>query len=186
MGTEDFLAARACKPDAILLPKVDTPQDIEDATYALSETDAPDPVRLWAMIETARGMMNLGAIRELGLRPSTRLDCFVTGMNDLVKETGLDVLDGVSNQFRDLEALADECEQEQSLGFDGKMSIHPAQIEAANRVFLRGQMRLPRQGRLSKHSHGPKTKPSVSSRSMGRWSSGRIWNKLKRFWRRRL
>ena len=48
---------------------------------------------------------------------------------------GLDMLDGVSNDFRDLDAFARECAEGAAMGFDGKTLIHPAQIEPANRAF---------------------------------------------------
>jgi len=159
-GAEDLIAARACRPDAILLPKVDTPRDVLDANDALDEMDAPASLKLWAMVETPRAMLNLGAIAELGRDPSARLECFVAGTNDLVKETGvlatadrrylmpwlmqmvlaaraggLDMLDGVSNDFRDAEAFARECGEARAMGFDGKTLIHPAQIGPANAVF---------------------------------------------------
>ena len=54
-GGEDLLAARACRPDAILLPKVETPYDITGVAEILEETDASENIRLWAMIETPRG-----------------------------------------------------------------------------------------------------------------------------------
>jgi citrate lyase subunit beta/citryl-CoA lyase len=159
-GAEDLIAARACRPDAILLPKVDTPRDVLDANDALDEMDAPASLKLWAMVETPRAMLNLGAIAELGRDPSARLECFVAGTNDLVKETGvlatadrrylmpwlmqmvlaaraggLDMLDGVSNDFRDAEAFTRECGEARAMGFDGKTLIHPAQIGPANAVF---------------------------------------------------
>ena len=156
-GTEDLLAARACMPDAILLPKVDDAGDIRAAAEALAETDAPQTLRLWAMAETPRFLLNAAGIAELGRNPNNRLDCFVTGTNDLVKETGisagqgrqylqplltqiviaaraggLDAIDGVYNDFRDEDGLAAECAQGAALGFDGKSLIHPAQIGIAN------------------------------------------------------
>lgn len=159
-GTEDLLAARGCLPDAILLPKVDTPRDIHDADDALDQTDAPKGLRLWIMIETPKAMLNLGALAELGRDRASRLGCFVAGTNDLVKETGvlatadrryivpwllqmvlaaraggLDVLDGVSNDFRDLAAFEQECMQGAAMGFDGKTLIHPAQIDPALKAF---------------------------------------------------
>jgi len=48
---------------------------------------------------------------------------------------GLDVIDSVSNDFSDIAAFEAECRQGRSMGFDGKMLIHPAQIEPANRYF---------------------------------------------------
>lgn len=156
-GTEDFLAARAIRPDAILVPKVDGPRDILDVDAALDETDAPPSLRLWAMIETARGVLNAGAIAELGRDPAARLSCLVAGTNDLVKETrvaernnllpwlmqlvlaaragNLTALDGVSNDFRDLKAFGRECAEARAMGFDGKTLIHPAQIAPANSAF---------------------------------------------------
>ncbi|NMG38076.1 HpcH/HpaI aldolase/citrate lyase family protein [Chelativorans sp. ZYF759] len=159
-GTEDFLAARGAMPDAILLPKVEGPVDILMAEEALEQTDAPEKLALWAMVETPRGMIELPALAAGARRPFSRLGCLVAGTNDLVKETGLkpgpgranlmpwllqmvlaaragglDVLDGVSNDFRDLDAFATECRQGAELGFDGKTLIHPAQIEVALAAF---------------------------------------------------
>ncbi len=48
---------------------------------------------------------------------------------------GLDMLDGVSNDFRDAEAFTRECGEARAMGFDGKTLIHPAQIGPANAVF---------------------------------------------------
>jgi citrate lyase subunit beta / citryl-CoA lyase len=157
-GADDLQAAIACEPDGILLPKVETPRDILEAGDVLDEV--PDTLRLWAMIETPRALLNLGAIAELGRDPAARLSCLVAGTNDLVKETGilatpdrryltpwlmqmvlaaraggLDVLDGVSNDFRNLDAFAGECSEAAAMGFDGKTLIHPDQIEPANRIF---------------------------------------------------
>ena len=159
-GEADLAAALAARPDAILLPKVESPADIQGALDWLAERDAPDELRLWAMIETPRGVVNGPAIAETGRTSGGRLDCFVVGLNDLRKETGvpafpgrtylvpwlmqillaargsgLDVIDAVFNDFRDPEGFEAECRQGRDMGFDGKMLIHPAQIDAANRHF---------------------------------------------------
>ncbi|MFC3326514.1 HpcH/HpaI aldolase/citrate lyase family protein [Mesorhizobium cantuariense] len=159
-GADDLLAAASCEPDGILLPKVDTPRDLLEAGDVLDDNFAPDGVKLWAMIETPKALLNIGAIAELGRDQASRLVCFVAGTNDLIKEAGvlatpdrrylvpwlmqmvlaaraggIDMLDGVSNDFRDLEAFAHECTEAAAMGFDGKSLIHPAQIEAANRAF---------------------------------------------------
>jgi len=157
-GTEDLLAACACRPDAILVPKVNTPRDIQDVDEALDEVDAD--LKIWAMIETPKAILNLGHIAELARDRGARLSCFVAGTNDLAKEIGLkvtpdrrylspylaqivvaaraggiDVLDGPRNDFRDLQAFAAECAEAAGFGFDGKTLIHPAQIEPANAAF---------------------------------------------------
>ncbi|SFI50425.1 HpcH/HpaI aldolase/citrate lyase family protein [Aerobium aerolatum] len=159
-GADDLAMARQCRPDAILLPKVETARDVLDANDMLDELDARASLWLWAMVETPRAMLNLGAIAALGRDRSARLACLVAGTNDLVKDTGilatpdrrylvpwlmqmvlaaragdLDILDGVSNDFRDLDALGHECVEGRNMGFDGKTLIHPAQIDLANNAF---------------------------------------------------
>lgn len=159
-GTEDLLAARAAQPDAILIPKVDTPEALMGVADALAETDAPDTLRLWAMIETPLGVINAAAIAALRLSGRVGLDCLVVGTNDLFKETGLSgtsardhghpwlmqivlaaragriaALDGVFNDHSDIEGCKAECRQGAAMGFDGKTLIHPSQVAPANAAF---------------------------------------------------
>lgn len=159
-GADDLSAVGALEPDAILLPKVDTPRDILEAGDALDEAFVPHSVKLWAMIETPKALLNIGAIAELGRDPASRLACLVAGSNDIAKETGirtvpdrrylvplllqivvaaraggLAALDGVVNDFRDAFRLASECAEAAAMGFDGKTLIHPDQVAAANQAF---------------------------------------------------
>ncbi len=159
-GEQDLAALVSVPVDALLLPKVESPQDIQAVADFLSDNDAPETLRLWAMIETPRGVLNAAAIAETGRTRGGRLDCFVPGTNDLRKETGvpdapgrpylvpwlmqillaargsgLDVIDAVFNDFRDGQGYEAECAQGRAMGFDGKMLIHPAQIGPANDHF---------------------------------------------------
>ena len=159
-GADDLTLAASLAPDAILLPKVDKPRDILEANDVLDEADVPTSTALWAMIETPRAMLNIGAIAELGRDRASRLSCFVAGTNDLVKETGtrdtpdrrylmpwlmqmvlaaraggIDMLDGVFNDFRNLDGFTRQCEDAAAMGFDGKTLIHPSQIDPANAAF---------------------------------------------------
>ncbi|MGR3503051.1 HpcH/HpaI aldolase/citrate lyase family protein [Pseudaestuariivita sp.] len=147
---EDVAAVREMDCDAVLLPKVNRPFDIETLAEALPG------VTLWAMIETAEGVMNAQSIAQA----HPQLGGFVLGTNDLAKElgcrpradrlplmqslqmallaaraAGLVAVDGVFNAFRDTDGLAEECRQGLDLGFDGKTLIHPAQLETANDIF---------------------------------------------------
>jgi (3S)-malyl-CoA thioesterase len=150
-GREDAqaMAAVAGSFDALLVPKVNGPGDL-DAVAAL----VPGVV-LWAMMETAAGLLNAGAIAA-----HPRLRGMVMGTNDLARELGsrhrsdrlpmqaglglcllaarahgLVIVDGVYNAFKDDEGLRAECEQGRDMGFDGKTLIHPAQLEIANACF---------------------------------------------------
>jgi citrate lyase subunit beta/citryl-CoA lyase len=157
-GKDDLAAAVAAAPDAILLPKPGSGADIVAAADALKT--APEKTRLWAMIETPLAILNVQDIAAASRLSGTRLACFVMGTNDLVKETradlsssrrpalywlsatvtaarayGLDVLDGVYNNFKDADGFKRECVHGRALGFDGKTLIHPDQVAVANRVF---------------------------------------------------
>jgi (3S)-malyl-CoA thioesterase len=149
-GREDVTAFAAHpEAEAILIPKVNGPADL-DAVAALA---AGKP--LWAMMETARGMLNAAAIAA---HPA--LQGMVMGTNDLAKELGSRhrpdrlplqaglglcllaakaegrvIVDGVYNAFKDEAGLQAECAQGRDMGFDGKTLIHPAQIDIANAAF---------------------------------------------------
>jgi citrate lyase subunit beta / citryl-CoA lyase len=48
---------------------------------------------------------------------------------------GLDVLDGVYNNYKDLDGFRRECGDGRMLGMDGKTLVHPDQVAIANEVF---------------------------------------------------
>ena len=148
-GAEDARAVCEMQADAVLLPKVGSPEDL-DALSAITG-DLP----LWAMMETPRGMRNAAAIAA-----HPKLAGFVMGTNDLAKDLnsrfrpdraplmtslglcllaakaeGVIIIDGVYNAYLDDEGLAAECAQGRDMGFDGKSLIHPAQVAIANAAF---------------------------------------------------
>ena len=159
-GLDDLAAAAQARPDAVLLPKPNTATEIDDATDAMRRAGAPEAVKLWAMVETPLAILNIRDLAGAAQHAGGRLTCLVLGTNDLVKETraeldagrtaalywlsaavtaarayGLLVLDGVYNNFKDLDGLEREAQQGRMLGFDGKTLIHPGQIATANQVF---------------------------------------------------
>ncbi len=148
-GRSDAEAVTKMACDAVLLPKVSSPDDLN--ALAAITGDLP----IWAMMETPRGMLNAAAIAAHPL-----LQGMVMGTNDLAKELqvrfrpdrlplmaglgqcllaakaeGIIIVDGVYNAFKDTEGLAAECEQGRDMGFDGKTLIHPAQVDVANAAF---------------------------------------------------
>ncbi|MBO9726506.1 MAG: CoA ester lyase [Novosphingobium sp.] len=155
-GAADLAAIAASRADAVLVPKVNSPEDI--ARYDAALSDAAPQMQLWTMIETCESVGNLPAIAAMAR--TTRLSLWIMGTNDLAKEMraqltpcrtpflpflamavaaarthGLTILDGVCNEFRDLAVFEAEARQGLMFGFDGKSLIHPAQIEPCNAVF---------------------------------------------------
>ena len=159
-GMDDLRAAASVAPDAILVPKVSNAGDIVTVSKVLDAIAAPEKTRVWAMMETPSSVLNARFIAALGADKETRLVCLVMGTNDLLKESraramhnriavvpwlamtivaarayGLDVLDGVYNDFRDEAGFREECEHGRTLGMDGKTLIHPSQVVPCNQVF---------------------------------------------------
>lgn len=157
-GPDDLAAAIEARPDAIVLTKVDNPIDIARAGAAIRAAGAA-PIPVWAMIETPFALLN---IRDIAAFEDAHgpLAAFVLGTNDIAKELrlrpagdrtsmlaflsacvlaarahDLDVIDGVYNDFSDLEGLRAECRHGRDLGMDGKTLIHPGQIAVANEAF---------------------------------------------------
>jgi len=148
-GRDDALALAESDADAVLLPKVNGPEDID----AIADLVPNLPV--WAMIETPLGVLNSSSIAA-----HPKLEGFVMGTNDLAKDLntrfvpdrgplmtslqmcllaakahGVIALDGVYNAFKDDVGLQAECVQGRDMGFDGKTLIHPAQVAIANEAF---------------------------------------------------
>ena len=144
-GKADLAAVCAAAPDAVLLPKVESPADIHAAK---------GPLPVWAMIETPLGVLNVAAIAASGVV------CLAMGTNDLLKAIraqplpdrrnlwpalsatvlaarahGASVIDGTYNDITDDAGFAESCAQGRAFGFDGKTLIHPGQIESCNRIF---------------------------------------------------
>jgi citrate lyase subunit beta/citryl-CoA lyase len=157
---DDLTAAVAAAPDAILIPKISTPDQPERIGERLLSLHANQRTRIWAMIETPTAIFNVRAIAATAKDSETRLSGFVMGTNDLAKETrarlvpgrapmvawlttcvlaareyGIDILDGVYNDIANTEGFARECAQARDFGFDGKTLIHPNQIEPCNAAF---------------------------------------------------
>jgi citrate lyase subunit beta / citryl-CoA lyase len=153
---DDLVAACAAGPDGIVVPKVDSPEEVLGLVAAMERHGAPGHTRLWAMVETPRAVLAVGEIASA----SPRLAALVIGTNDLVKElgarhvpgraplltalslallaarrSGAAILDGVFNDVVDLDGFTAECRQGRDLGFDGKTLIHPGQVEPCNAVF---------------------------------------------------
>jgi citrate lyase subunit beta / citryl-CoA lyase len=153
---EDLAAACAAGPDGIVVPKVDSADEVRSLVAAMERHGAPARTRLWAMVETPTAVLDVGEIASA----SPRLAALVIGSNDLVKELGarhvpgraplltslslavlaarrsaVAILDGVYNDVTDLDGFEAECRQGRDLGFDGKTLIHPGQVEPCNAVF---------------------------------------------------
>jgi citrate lyase subunit beta/citryl-CoA lyase len=156
----DMAAIAPLGPDAIVIPKVNSRDEILKAAADLVAAGAPRETRLWAMIETPRAVLDIEKIASAADDPASRLEVLILGPNDIAKSTrarltpgrqallswlsagvlaarvhNIEIIDGIYNDFNDLDGLRREAEQGRDFGFDGKMLIHPSQIAPVNEIF---------------------------------------------------
>ena len=157
---DDVAMAGQAATDGILVPKVSTVEDLRLVSDRLAEVGADPALKVWAMIETARAVLDADRLAATVHEAGSRLAGFVFGPNDISRETrirmlpgratmlpmishcilatrahGLEILDGPYSDFANTDGFAQECIQARDLGFDGKTLIHPGQIDACNAIF---------------------------------------------------
>lgn len=155
-GAADLKAVARSGADAVLIPKIESAEQVRDAALRLAAAGAPPDLALWSMMETPRAILRAEEIAF----STPHLACLVMGTADLAKDlravhtrdrlplvfslslcvlaaraAGLAILDGVHFELQDEAGFAAACRQGAELGFDGKTLIHPSTIAAANQIF---------------------------------------------------
>lgn len=164
-GADDLEMVIKARPDAVLVPKVNSAEDVFAIGHRLDAAGVPESVKIWVMMETPKAMLNAAEIAGAAAAPAgRRLAVFIMGTNDLAKETrarivpgrlpmlawlthcvaaarafGLEIVDGVYNDFNNEAGFATECAEARDLGMDGKTLIHPKQVEPCNAAFSPGE-----------------------------------------------
>ncbi len=158
----DFQAVVGPWLDGIMLPKVESAAELQTADWLLAQVEreaglTEGTIDLLPIIETARGEQAMMSIATAGTRVKRlsfgagdyTLDIGRTwslGEAELLpmrhavvsvsRAAGLEPpIDSVFIHLREADAFATSCASVQALGFQGKLCIHPGQIEAANSAF---------------------------------------------------
>ncbi|GAB3694529.1 CoA ester lyase [Halorubrum pallidum] len=139
--------------DAVMLPKVESAARVDAVATLCAERGIESAV--FALVETAAGVLSA---REIAAAAPTTALAF--GAEDLAADIGasrtdegtevlyarehvvlaasaggVDALDTVYTDFEDTEGLRRDAEFAFSLGYDGKLAIHPAQIQPIMEAF---------------------------------------------------
>ena len=155
-GRDDIAAIAPTAADAILIPKVESADLVQEVERLMVAAGAADTMGIMCMMETPLGILEAASIAGA----SSRLTCLVMGTSDLVKDLnakhtperlpvltslslcvlaaraqGLAVVDGVHLDLNDAEGFEAQCRQGRDLGMDGKTLIHPKTVAAANAAF---------------------------------------------------
>lgn len=163
MEKDDIQAVLPYRPDGIVIPKMEELSQIQWASDVIEAAELNygwpvGSIRLLVDVETARGILNL---KEIASHP--RLDALIFGGEDFAASVGatrtkdatellyarqatvvaaaaygLQAIDIVTIDFKDLEALRLESEFGARLGFSGKQIIHPAQVGPVQEAFTPG------------------------------------------------
>jgi citrate lyase beta subunit len=146
------MAQWPCKPDLIILPKVESAEEVRLYDELLTNIDVPS--RLLILIESSRGILAAPKIAAA----STRVAGLAFGIADLAAElgcglswevmahqrcalisagglAGVPVIDAPHIHIKDSEGLIDECARARDFGFSGKLCIHPSQLAPVNSSF---------------------------------------------------
>ena len=157
---DDIAAVLPHHPDGIVIPKIESLGQIKWGSEIIEAAELRygwpiNSVRMLVGVETAKGILNL---REIASHP--RLDGIIFGGEDFAASVGatrsrdatellyarqavvvacaafgLQAIDIVTIDFKDLDIVRAEAEFGARLGFSGKQIIHPAQVEPVQSAF---------------------------------------------------
>jgi citrate lyase subunit beta / citryl-CoA lyase len=160
-GRDDFETIVRAKPDAIRLPKTETPEDVQEADALITQIEKQiglkqGTIKLMAAIESALGVINAYKIATA----SSRLIGIAIGAEDFITDlktkrspdgiellaarsqilfaaraAGIDALDTVFSDVDDEEGFIREVKLIKQLGFDGKSLINPRQITIVHDLY---------------------------------------------------
>jgi citrate lyase beta subunit len=158
---EDLEAALSSRPDGIVIPKVERPEQIRWASQVIASHEAQNGwpaggICLLVVVETARGIVNLAQIAAA----DPRLQAVIFGAEDFAGDIGatrtkeawevfyarsavvthaaaygLQAIDMVYIDFHDLQGLRQEALEGARLAFAGKQVIHPNQVPPVQEAF---------------------------------------------------
>jgi citrate lyase subunit beta/citryl-CoA lyase len=168
----DVVEAAGAKIDVMVVPKVHEAADVLFADRLLTQIEQHiglplGRIRLEVLIESAKGVLHAEQIAASTPRLAGLIFGVVDyagsiGARDTVREqfalyhypkaktvaaaraAGIDVVDGVTLQFRDLQQCEHDARSASQMGFDGKWAIHPDQVPVINHVFTPSQEEITR------------------------------------------
>ena len=166
---DDLRETYPAQPDGYVIPKVSSAADVQAVADWIAAQGAPvRPLALLAIIETARGVVNL---REIAGAPG--LQGLIFGAEDLTgdlgavrtidghevayaraavvvhaKAFGLQAIDSIYALLEDVDGLAADTRYILEMGYTGKLAIHPRQVAPIQTVFTPTEEEIARARRL--------------------------------------
>jgi citrate lyase subunit beta / citryl-CoA lyase len=158
----DVLQAVGARVQVLVVPKVRSVDDVRFVDRLVSQIEMrcrlpAQSIRLEVLIETASGLLQAPAIATC----TPRLDSLIFGIADFAAElgmkdfresplnflfarqqmllaaraAGIDAIDAVTVQYKDLDRVTEDAKASAALGYDGKWAIHLSQVAPIQAAF---------------------------------------------------
>lgn len=157
----DIWETAAAQPDGYVVPKAEESQEIDHISQVLTEIEYEQKqeigtYKIMPLIETAKGLVNLHSIAQA----NDRIDAIILGAEDLATDIGayrsrdnleilyarsaiviaaaaygIQAIDTVHTRLNELDDLKTDSNLARQLGFDGKLAIHPNQVDIIQKTF---------------------------------------------------
>ena len=152
-GEDDLAAVAQAGPDAVLVPRVEEPEDLAGLGSRLRRLHAPERVRIWACLDTPLGILSAEAVASAVRDVDARLACLVVDAGALAREGRLPpgapeagpLLAWLATALaaaraHDLDVLLDPADRldigrARGLGFDGAVVTSAAGARRAEAAF---------------------------------------------------
>jgi citrate lyase subunit beta / citryl-CoA lyase len=167
LGYQDLEEVIPERPDLVLIPKVEHPQQVLEVDRKISDIETREgikqPIWLMPILESALGIENAFAIATA----SDRVCALTIGLEDYTadlgivrtrtgeetqfarfrvvnaaKAAGLQAIDSVFSDVGDMEGLRAWGEKSRAMGFEGMGCIHPAQIPVIHESYAPSQAEI--------------------------------------------
>lgn len=152
--------------ELVVLPKVETPEQVREIAQKINELreakGQKKPIYLLPLIESAKGVENAFAIAAVSKEPNINMIGMSMGLEDYSSDLGifdrsdddkeskwaqsriinaslahhLQVFDSVYSDFKNMDGLQKAVLRGKEIGYTGKRTIHPDQIDVCNKLFL--------------------------------------------------
>ncbi|MCP5108967.1 MAG: HpcH/HpaI aldolase/citrate lyase family protein [bacterium] len=167
LGLEDLEEIVPQKPHLLLIPKVETPEQLQEIDKKVDEILANEKnagdIYYMPILESALGIINAYPIAAaskrnvalaIGLEDYTadigtqrtnegKESFFARSMLvNAARATGIQAIDTVFSDVSDMDALKESVLEAKALGFDGKGCIHPRQIAVIHNAFAPQQKEI--------------------------------------------
>jgi citrate lyase beta subunit len=175
LGMKDLAETIEGRPDAYILPKVESPTQVQRLSSLIGVVEKKHGwplggIRILILIETAPAFMYLREIAS----SDDRLDALIFGGEDLAGSLGatrtrggqeiafaraqvvmaaaafgLEAIDTIWPDLNDLEGLTAHSQEAARMGYSGKMAIHPNQVGPISHAFTPDEQAIAQALRLS-------------------------------------